>query len=151
MFEISNAAIVSAVGIKLRECFPGVSWYKEAVGTLKYPHFFVQITNSDVTQVMKNRYKINYLINVRYRAAADPSTIPNLNEKLDETALALMDCLGEIKLETVPFRMKNQNAQKPDNVLQYMTGLTIRAKKPEEAVPYMMVLDENYYIKEDKK
>ena len=144
-YSIIGESIKSALSIKLGEIFPNITRYKESITNLKYPHFFIYQTSLDVLHEEKNRYHLNYLINIRYRFVEDIETATNLQQQLDDIGLKLLSDLDYINLsldETVkPVRILNPRFEKADGVLQFFCNILVRAKKPEIKDPEMKDLN----------
>lgn len=125
-YKIIGETIKSATSIKLGEIFKDVTRYKESVTNVKYPHFFINQVNLDITPAGKNRMKLDYLMNIRYRVASDISLVTNLQQQLDEIGLKLCSELTELDLE-LPTKTKNRTYEKDDGVLQFFFNITVFA------------------------
>ena len=55
-YEIVGESVKSAMSIKLGQIFPDITRYKEAITTLKYPHFFIYQISMETIAQEKNRY-----------------------------------------------------------------------------------------------
>ena len=125
-YKIIGETIKSATSIKLGEIFNDVTRYKESVTNVKYPHFFINQVSLDITPAGKNRMKLDYLMNIRYRVASDISLVTNLQQQLDEVGLKLCSELTELDLE-LPTKTKNRTYEKDDGVLQFFFNITVFA------------------------
>jgi len=126
-YEIIGETIKSATSIKLGQLFgTDVIRYKEPVVNVRYPHFFINEVNLDVTHKGKNRLQLDYLMNIRYRIASDLGNVTNINQQLDEVGLKLCSQLTELDLE-LPTKTKNRTYSKDDGVLQFFFNITVFA------------------------
>lgn len=131
-YEIVSESIKSAISVKIGEIFgQDVIRYKEQVTNVKYPNFFIHQVSVTPTAKGKNRWEIDYLINIRYRHVSDTTTISNLEQKLDEVGLALCTQLTEIKLE-LPVKTYNRSYEKVDGICQFFCNIKIFVTTPNE-------------------
>lgn len=131
MTEIIGESIKSASGAEIMKSFPGATWYKEQITTLKYPHFFVHQLTLDITEDRKNRWWISALMNIRYRIAADPTTDSKLQEKLDAVGLQLLCDLQNIYLIDILVKIRNARYEKVDGVLFFFYDIKFQVTKPQ--------------------
>lgn len=133
-YEIVGESIKSAISIKLGQIFgEDTIRYKEQVTNVKYPNFFINQVSITPTAKGRNRWEIDYLINIRYRYTEDISTVSNLEQKLDEVGLALCTQLTEINLE-LPVKTYNRSYEKVDGVCQFFCNIKIFATTVDEFV-----------------
>lgn len=133
-YEIVGESIKSAISIKLGEIFgQDAIRYKEQVTNVKYPNFFINQVSVTPTARGRDRWEIDYLINIRYRYSEDTSTVTNLEQKLDEIGLALCTQLTEINLE-LPVKTYNRSYEKVDGICQFFCNVKIFATTMEEFV-----------------
>ena len=133
-YEIVGESIKSAISIKLGEIFgQDAIRYKEQVTNVKYPNFFINQVSVTPTARGRDRWEIDYLINIRYRYSEDTSTVTNLEQKLDEVGLALCTQLTEINLE-LPVKTYNRSYEKVDGICQFFCNVKIFATTVEEFV-----------------
>lgn len=136
-YEIVGESVKSAMSIKLGQIFPDITRYKEAITTLKYPHFFIYQISMETIAQEKNRYILSYLMNIRYRYVDDVDTVNDLNQHLDNVALKLLSELDTISFTdedgiTRPVEIQNPRYEKQDGVLYYFCNVNIRVKRPTE-------------------
>ena len=117
-YEIIGETIKSATSLKLGEIFNNPIRYKENVTNMKYPNFFIKQVNLEISYAGRNRLRLDYLMNIRYRIASDLSLVTNIEQQLDEVGLKLCAELTELDLE-LPTKTKNRTYEKDDGVLQF--------------------------------
>lgn len=133
-YEIVGESIKSAISIKLGKIFGDETIrYKEQITNVKYPNFFINQVSVTPTARGRNRWEIDYLINIRYRHVEDTTTITNLEQKLDEVGLALCTQLTEIDLE-LPVKTYNRSYEKVDGICQFFCNVKIFATTVDEFV-----------------
>lgn len=135
MSGITGESVKSAVGAALAERFPGVPWYREAVSRPGYPHFFVQVINAAVERDTPGRWWLDYLVNIRYRAAGEPRADKGVSEALDEMGIALLECTETVTIGGRPCRTRDARLEKADGVLQFFLSLRLRAGREEISSP----------------
>lgn len=135
MYEIIGETVKSATSVKLGEVFgESTKRYKEAIVKMEYPNFFIHQLSANIREDTKNRWFLDYLINIRYRYVKDTSNINDLEQKLDEIALKLMTEFTEIQLER-PIKVKNVRYEKVDGVLQFFFNVSVQVKKELQEEP----------------
>lgn len=83
----------------------------------------------------RNRWFLDYFMNIRYRVTQDPSQFPGLQANLDNVSSRLLSELdyinvwGPTGLTSVLTKIKNPRIEKDVGVLQYFCNITIRVKK----------------------
>ena len=130
-YEIIGETIKSATSLKLGEIFNNPIRYKENVTNMKYPNFFIKQVNLEISYAGRNRLRLDYLMNIRYRIASDLSLVTNIEQQLDEVGLKLCAELTELDLE-LPTKTKNRTYEKDDGVLQFFFNITVFAEPEEE-------------------
>ena len=131
-YEIVGESIKSAISIKLGQIFGNeITRYKEQVTNVKYPNFFINQVSVTPTARGRDRWEIDYLINIRYRHTEDTTAITNLEQKLDEVGLALCMQLTEINLE-LPVKTYNRSYEKVDGVCQFFCNIKIFVTTPND-------------------
>ena len=127
-YEIIGESIKSAISIKLGEIF-GIDTirYKEKVSKMKYPNFFIYQLSVTPTSKGRNRWELEYLINIRYRYVEDVTTISNIEQILDNIGLQLCTQLTKIDLE-LPVPTYNRRYEKEDGVCQFFCNIKIFIK-----------------------
>lgn len=133
---IDGEDVKQAVVQRLLEMFPNVSVYKEAKTSVEYPHFFVRQISVTCNEERHNYFLLSYSMEVRYRAASDPSTDLNLERNLDNVGFKLLRSFDVIDFETEKIRCKGKSLEKVDGVLHLLFNVDIMAKlvSDEEAV-----------------
>jgi len=137
-YELIATSVTSALGIRLREIFPSVTWYRETIPAqlLVYPHFFVTQLSVNATYERRNYRIIDYLATIRYREVADPSSITgSLQERLDDTGIKLLSELESITWGDMPVTLRDRYTEKVEGVLHFFCNVSVMAKKPIELGP----------------
>lgn len=148
MYSVIGESIKSATSIKLGEIFgTDTKRYKEAVTNLQYPNFFIYQVSSNIEPDTKNRWKIDYLMNIRYRYVKDTATVSNLEQQLDAIGLQLMAEFTDITLGRI-VKVKNARYEKADGVLQFFFNVTIRIQRDLPKDEVMRYLNLNEEVKE---
>lgn len=144
--EILGLSVVSATGMRLRELYPTVTWYREVITNLRFPHFFVFQLAVQSSEERLNYWWIEYLVTLRYRVAADTTFTSNLQEQLDTMGLKLLSDLNFLNWFGHPVKVKDARYEKEDGVLHFFFTFKIMATKPKEEVVKQMKLDLNITI-----
>lgn len=132
-YELVATSVTSALGIRLREIFPGVTWYRETVPAqlLVFPHFFVNQLTLDMQAERQNHWIVNYFATIRYREVSDPASITgSLQERLDNIGIKLMSELEYIMWNDIPVTIRNPRIEKIDGVLHWFGNIAVMATKP---------------------
>ena len=148
MYELVANSVTGALGKELNRIFPTVPWYRETspAQLRDYPQFFVHQLTLDTQAERQNHWIVNYLVNIRYHAAADPATVVSgLQEELDDMAIKLMAELECIQWE-LPVRVLNPRTEKVDGVLHYFCNISVMCRKPLPEEIKQMELDVNTNI-----
>lgn len=134
--EFGGDDIKTATVRRLLEAFPGIAVYKEAVSKPAYPHFFVRQINLADELDRRGVHLLTYSMNVRYRAASDSSTVPNLEQALDDIGLRLSECLNLLDLlGGKKIRCVEKSAEKEDGVLQFFfSAVAMAFERKDESV-----------------
>ena len=152
MYEVIGESIKSATSIKLGEIFNGTNIYryKESITNMQYPNFFIYQVSANIEPERRNRWHINYLMNIKYREVSDVETITNIQQKLDAMALTLLTEFTEIELET-PIKVKNARYEKADGILEFFFNIEIQVKRnlTEEEKMRILELNERLKIKDN--
>lgn len=154
-YEIIGETIKSATSIKIGEIFKVATIkdgqtvytyptrYKENISKPSYPNYsIVQVGSPSVTRIGRNRYSLDYLINVQYRVAENTESVTNLQQQLDNMALQLSMYLTELNLGW-PTKTFNRRSEKVDGVLQFFFNITVYAKMEEGQLVLMRYLTLN--------
>ena len=129
MYKVIGESIKSAISIKLGEIFGNdVIRYKESITNIQYPNFFIYQVSANIESDTRNRWNIDFLINIRYRYAKDVATVSDLEQKLDAIGLQLMTEFDSIKLGR-PIKVVNSRYEKVDGVLQFFCNIPLRIQK----------------------
>jgi len=145
-YELIATSVTSALGIRLREIFPGVTWYRETIPAqlLVYPHWFVSQLTLDIQPERRNHWQVSYFATMRFRVAADPaSVVGSLQQQLDDASIKLLADLESIYWNGIPVRISNLRTEKVDGVLHCFCNIEIMATKPIEVGPLQEQLEIN--------
>lgn len=149
MYKVIGESIKSATSIKLGEIFgTNIVRYKEAVTNLQYPNFFIYQVSASIEPDIRNRWTINYLINIRYRYVQDTQTVTDLEQKLDEIGFTLLSEFTDIKLDKI-VKVTNARYEKADGVLQFFCNIPIRIKRVLTEEEKMQILELNERLKKE--
>lgn len=154
MMEFGGDDVKTATVRRLLEAFPGIAVYKEAVSKPSYPHFFVRQINLSDEMDRRGVHLLTYSMNVRYRAASDSSTVPNLEQALDDIGLRLSECLNLLDFGNVKIRCVEKSAEKEDGVLQFFfSAVAMAFEKKDESTNKFEKLEVKglYPSKDDRK
>ena len=132
-YEIIGESIKSAISIKLGQLFKDITRYKEKVTSLEYPNFFIYQVSVTPTASGRNRWELDYLINIRYRHAEDTSNLTNLEQILDSIGLQLCTQLTDIQLE-LPVKTYNRRYEKVDGVCQFFCNIRVFVRTNDEII-----------------
>ena len=163
--QITGETIKSAIARKLSNstftALESFKLYKEMTRqNFSLPAFFIWTVNVEQTKEAKNRFRLNYSMEVRFH----PNTRdPVSYEKLCSVGTELLDYLETIyvpimdvgpdgaMIEIVrPVRGKQMEFKIVEDVLQFLVDYSIRAARPLEEIPDMQTLEINDMSKEAK-
>lgn len=143
--KLSNSTFVAVNSFKL---------YKEMTRqNFSLPAFFIWTVNVEQTKEAKNRFRLNYSMEVRFH----PNTRdPVSYEKLCSVGTELLDYLETIYVPILevgpdgalievlrPVRGKQMEFKIVEDVLQFLVDYSIRAAQPLEELPGMQTLKVN--------
>ena len=143
--KLSNSTFVAVNSFKL---------YKEMTRqSFSLPAFFIWTINVEQTKEAKNRFRLNYSMEVRFH----PNTRdPVSYEKLCSVGTELLDYLETIYVPILevgpdgalievlrPVRGKQMEFKIVEDVLQFLVDYSIRAAQPLEEIPDMQTLKVN--------
>ncbi|MDR2560073.1 MAG: hypothetical protein LBC86_11125 [Oscillospiraceae bacterium] len=128
-YEIVGESVKSALGQQIMRVFPGVTWYKEQITNLRFPHFFVLQLALQSDEERKGYWWMQYLVNIRYRHVSDPTTMSTIQEALDGVALKMLTEFNTIMWDNIPVRIINPRYEKIDGVLQYFCNIRVQITK----------------------
>lgn len=129
MYEIIGETVKSATSIKLGQIFGATTKrYKEAVTNVQYPNFFIYVVTPNITPDTKNRWNMDYLVNIRYRYVEDIETVSDLQQQLDAIGFRLLTEFTEIQLER-PKKVINARYEKADGILQFFFNVRVRVSR----------------------
>lgn len=152
-YEIIGESVKSATSIKLGAIFgTDIKRYKEEIQNpenVQYPNFFIYQPSANITPTTRNRWNIDYLINIRYRYVEDIETVTTLQQNLDQMALNLMAQFTEIQLER-PVKVKNARYEKAEGVLQFFFNVTVMIKRQLTEDEKMRILKLNEELKREE-
>lgn len=126
---IESEDVKQAIAERLLELFPEVNVYKEAKTNVLYPHFFIYQVNFMDEKERKDHFILYYMMEVRYRVAADPSTDLTLQRDLDKIALKLLQGFDIIDMEDEKVWCTDKSIEKSDGVLLFTMTIAIMVKK----------------------
>ncbi len=129
---IESEDVKQAIAERLLELFPEVNVYKESKTNILYPHFFVYQVNLMSEDERRNHHILYYMMEIRYRVAADPSTDLTLQRDLDEIALKLLQGFDIIDMEDEKVRCTDKSIEKSDGVLLFTMTIPIMVKVSDE-------------------
>ena len=130
MVEVLSDAVKAGLIAELTKSFPGVSVYDEQIVRPAFPHFFVLQMTQEQREERKGYWWLSYLVNLRYRDAAEPFAQRSLEAKLDNVSMQLME-LNNIYLADMPIRIRNARTEKVEGVLHYFCNFLFQVNKPE--------------------
>lgn len=137
-YEVIGETIKSATSIKLGSIFgTDIKRYKESITNMQYPNFFIYQVSVDIQPDTRNRWNLNYLMNIRYREVKDIETISNLEQRLDSIGLKLLTEFDTLQLGT-PVKVTNARYEKADGVLQFFFNINLRIMKDEDEEKVLM-------------
>ena len=143
--KLSNSTFVAVNSFKL---------YKEMTRqNFSLPAFFIWTVNVEQTKEAKNRFRLNYSMEVRFH----PNTRDPISyEKLCSVGTELLDYLETIYvpilevgpdgalIEAVrPVRGKQMEFKIVEDILQFLVDYSIRTARPLEEIPGMQTLKVN--------
>ena len=143
--KLSNSTFVAVNSFKL---------YKEMTRqSFSLPAFFIWTINVEQTKEAKNRFRLNYSMEVRFH----PNTRDPISyEKLCSVGTELLDYLETIYVPILevgpdgalievlrPVRGKQMEFKIVEDILQFLVDYSIRAARPLEEIPDMQTLKIN--------
>jgi len=145
-YELVATSVTSALGIRLREIFPGITWYRETIPAqlLVYPHWFVNQLTLNIQPERRNHWSLSYFATLRFHVAADPaSVVGSLQQQLDDASIKLLADLDYIYWNGIPVRISNLRTEKVDGVLHCFCNVDVMATKPIKLDPLQEQLEVN--------
>lgn len=143
-YELIATSVTSGLVIQLGEIFPGVTRYRETIPSqlITYPHLFVQQLTLDTQRERRDHWIVNYLANIRYHVAEDPSSVTgSLQEQLDNASIKLISELDHIEWDGMRINITSPRTEKVDGVLYYFCNVSVMAKKERALDPYQDTLE----------
>ena len=144
---IHGEIVKSALGAEIMRAFPGVTWYKERVINLRFPHFFVHQLTLDTIENRRGFWWLNYFINIRYRVAAEPDNVTNIQEQLDNVGLQILSNIKSITVSGLTKKLQSPRYEKVDGVLHYFCNITLQATEEEAEAVLQQQLELNQTLK----
>ena len=149
MYKVIGETIKSAISIKLGEIFGSDTIrYKESVTNMQYPNFFIYQVSNSIEPDTRNRWILDYLMNIRYRYTKDIEVVTNLEEKLDDVGFKLLTEFTDIKLNRI-LKVSNARYEKADGVLQFFFNVNVRIMRELTEEQKMMILQLNEKLKKE--
>jgi len=143
-YELISTSVTSALVIRLGEIFPGITRYRETIPSqlVTYPHLFVQQLTLDTQRERRDHWIVNYLANIRYHVAEDPSSVTgSLQERLDDASIKLISKLDCIYWDGMRINITNPRTEKISGVLYYFCNVSVMAKKERVQDPLQNTLE----------
>ena len=153
MTEIVGEAAKTGLAIALAQKFPGDAVYTEQQTNgklMKFPQFFIEQLTMSVREERKGYWWLNCLVTARWRVSAEPFAVPDLQKRLDDVSLKLME-IGMIDIASMPTHVKNARTEKADGVLHYFCGVSIQANKERAEEINMWTIEQNNIIQKRKE
>jgi hypothetical protein len=117
---IESETIKNAITKSIAQIYPNETIYKNTVNQgVKNSYFFVSQLNTDYEKTSKDKYKINYLFNIRYYKENATKS------ELESVAFSLFSKLSTLKDKEVIAFSKNINHEIVDNVLQFFVSYRV--------------------------
>lgn len=121
--------IKDGIADKLSAAFSGVQVFTEDVQQgFSEPCFFISLITVSTAPDMNNRYRRNYLMNIKYF----PSVSNNSNQEMEAVEEKLYQVLEYIEVDGDLVRGFDMSAEKVDGVLVYTIRYPVRVYTPQE-------------------
>ena len=146
---VLGESVKTGLSIKLSSQFPSVVSYREQLSNptlIKFPHFFIEQVTQSITEERRGYFWLHYLMVVRYRMAAEISTVFNLQSQLDEISFEIMQ-IKNIPLSNRILSVKNKNTEKIDGVLHWFCNFDFEVQFEEIEKIKMWQLEQNNKLK----
>ena len=151
MTQITGETVKSGIIRQLASIFPCATIFRDAINPalIQYPNFFVTQISAETREIKLGVWRIDYLIEVRYRLQANIEEAVNLNTQLEAVALQIIAGLEYIEVENKKYKLYNTRYEKPDGILLFFANITILAEKPPAPVELQNALDVAVEIKRE--
>lgn len=134
-----TAYIKDGIADKLTAAYPDVPVSVESIQQgFTEPCFFISMIAVNTELDMNNRYRRNYLMNIKYF----PSVSQNSNQEIEAVEESLYQILEYIEVDGDLVRGFDMSAEKADGVLVFVIRYPIRTYMPKEK-PIMKELSIN--------
>ena len=133
-YEIIGTSVTGGLVAELERIFPDIARYRETfpVQKQRFPHFFVHQLSQNLQEERRNHWIVEYMINIRYHVAEDPSTVVgSLQERLDAIGLQMLSELTHITWGDMPVKVRSPRTEKVDGVLHWFGEIRVMATKPQ--------------------
>jgi hypothetical protein len=147
--EIVIGDIKTAIKNRIAEKYPDAKYYID--GEIKaYPAFYIRTTNIELNNLglrKRQSYSLTFYMRVEYREGSETASITELNSKLDNVGIVLLDQLRYIELYGIPMYCVGVSNETIDNVRIYDFYITINATYEQLEEIKMQYLEQTQKIK----
>ena len=146
---ILGNSMTTGLSMELLRMFPGITVYREQLSNpalIQFPHVFVEQLTQSINEELKGKFWLHYLMTVRYRINAEPTTVFNLQSQLDSVGLQLME-MKYIPLATKILPVRNKRTEKIDGVCHFFANFDFRVTEPEVEPILMWNLEQSRKLK----
>jgi hypothetical protein len=138
--EIKGETIRLGVFARLSELFPEAAIYDEAVTDAEYPHFYIYVPNAGLYEDNFGRRFLDFRVSVTYREAMRPETARDIQSRLDELGLTLLEKFDWFERGGKRFRLSGARIEKTDGAMVFLFNVKIRVRKSSPDVEKQMIL-----------
>lgn len=151
MTELVLKDIKTAIKNRIAVKYPEAKYYID--GDIKsYPAFYIRTTNIERERASLRReqmYRDTFYMRVEYREAEEPTSVTNLNSKLDEVGMVLQDILRYIEVYGKKFYIEITGNETVDNVRIFDFYVIFNTTFEREPEPIMQTIENTEKLKED--
>lgn len=151
MTELVLKDIKTAIKNRIAVKYPDAKYYID--GDIKsYPAFYIRTINIEREKASLRREQVfrdTFYMRVEYRESEEPTSVTNLNSKLDEVGMILQDVLRYIEVYGKTFYVEITNNETVDNVRIFDFYVIINTTYEKGTEPVMAELKNNEMIKEE--
>lgn len=151
MTELVLKDIKTAIKNRIAVKYPDAKFYID--GEIKsYPAFYIRTTNIEREKASLRREQVfrdTFYMRVEYRESEEPTSVTNLNSKLDEVGMTLQDVLRYIEVYGKKFYIEITGNETVDNVRIFDFYVIFNTTFEKEPEPIMQTIENTEKLKED--
>lgn len=133
MIELGSEFVRNAVFREIKKLFPDITVYKESTSNPRMPSAYITIIDVHTEKKWAHSFLLTYNCVIRYHEVLDPSTLDNLQSKLDAAGQHLMYGFDVLKAGDTYIRATDVHYEKQEGVLYFYFTIKMMAIKIDES------------------